>query len=95
MDLALSNIGGALQQHPCIVLLSVASDMAVGATVGYMKCRQTVREKSAKSRTGQMKTVEQCEDALYRALAQKEDELQRCGGCLMLTMNCYVIGGVV
>jgi hypothetical protein len=27
-----------------------------------------------------MKTVEQCEGALYRALAHKEDELQRCGG---------------
>jgi hypothetical protein len=27
-----------------------------------------------------METVEQCEDALYRALAQKEDEPQRRGG---------------
>ena len=27
-----------------------------------------------------MQTVEQCEDTLYRALAHKEDELQRCGG---------------
>ena len=57
--------------------------MAVGATPGYLKYRQTIHAKSAKSGGwGKMKPVEQCEDALYQALAQKEDELQRCGAIL-------------